>query len=612
MIRRKSSERAGTPKAEAMSREKRRKTISRLAAYMIRYKGLVIVSTLFVLSSNIIALLGPSVSGDVIDIICRYTGNEMIARVMPLCITLAVIYIASGALSYIQSFLLITLSQKITYSMRKEIFRRLTELGAGYFDTHQTGDIISRISYDVDTVNSSISSDLIQVLGSAVTVFGSLFMMARIQPVLLAVFLITIPFSILFARHRSIRIRPLFRKRAAKLGQLNGYAEEMLSGQKTIRAYRREKVITSRFDERNSDAVESYYNADYHGAVMGPAVNFINNISMALITMLGGIFYMFWVGNEQGVTSVLPLFVISLGGVSKFVQYSRKFAGPINEFANITNEIQSTLSAAERIFRILDEEPEQKGDVVSAELKNIEGDVSFDGVSFGYVPDRTIIKDVSMHAKPGSTIAIVGPTGAGKTTIINLLMRFYDVDSGSIAVDDVDIRSVPRGGLRRCFTMILQDTWLFHGSIRDNIAYGRDGAGDDEIVEAAKSARIDEYIESLPDGYDTILSDDGVNLSKGQKQLISIARAMLADSPMLIMDEATSNVDSRTEANIQKAMRTLMSGRTGFVIAHRLSTVQNADMILVLRDGRVAERGSHDELMQMDGFYSNLYNSQFE
>ncbi len=611
MINQRKSEKAGMPLAPKLSPEERRKTLLRIGGYIFRYKGLVAVAILLVLSSNIIALLGPSVSGDAIDIISSFTGSEMVGRVLPLCLSLVAIYIVSGVLSYLQSLSLIRLSQRITYDMRKEIFSRLTELGAGYFDTHQTGDTISHISYDVDVVNSSISNDLVQVCGSVITVFGSLFMMAKIQPVMLVVFLLTVPFSIMFARIRSHKIRPLFRLRSAKLGQLNGYAEEMLSGQKSIRAYRRERIITDRFDAHNDDAVEAYYQADYHGAVIGPAVNFINNISLSLITILGGIFFMFWLGNENGTMQVMPIFAVSLGGVSKFVQYSRKFAGPINEFANILNDIQSAISAAERVFRLLDEKPERAEDDVIADIGEVAGEVDFTDVSFGYDAGRTIIKDLCIHAPSGGTVAIVGPTGAGKTTIINLLMRFYDVNSGCIAVDGLDVRTVPRSDLRRCFTMVLQDTWLFCGSIRDNIAYGREGAGEEDVIEAARSAKIDTYIESLPDGYDTVLSDDGVNLSKGQKQLISIARAMLADSPMLIMDEATSNVDSRTEKNIQRAMRNLMKGRTCFIIAHRLSTIQNADVILVLRDGRVIERGSHDELMQMDGFYSSLYNSQF-
>lgn len=611
MINRRSSEKAGVPEAPKLSRDKRRETLRKLGSYIFRYKGLVAVAVLLVLSSNITALIGPAVSGDAIDVICDYKGGEMMERLLPLCIILLVIYFVSGVLSYLQSLSLIHLSQRITRVMRKEIFTHLTELSAGYFDTHQTGDIISHISYDVDTVNASISSDLVQVCGSVITVFGSLFMMARIQPVMLVIFLLTVPCSVMFARHRSVKIRPLFRTRAAKLGQLNGYAEEMLSGQRSIRAYRREKVIVGRFDERNNDAVDSYYRADYHGAVIGPAVNFINNISIALITMLGGIFYMLWLGNEQGIMQVMPLFVISLGGVSKFVQYSRKFSGPINEFANIMNDLQSALSAAERVFRLLDEKPERADDVVSADFGDVGGEVDFSDVSFGYDPGKTIIHDLNIHAPPGSTVAIVGPTGAGKTTIINLLMRFYDVNRGCITVDGLDVKTVSRSRLRRCFTMVLQDTWLFCGSIRDNIAYGREGASDEEIVGAARSARIDSFIESLPDGYDTVLSDDGINLSKGQKQLITIARAMLSDSPMLILDEATSNVDSRTEINIQKAMRTLMKGRTCFVIAHRLSTIQNADVILVLRDGKVIEQGSHDELMKAGGFYSSLYNSQF-
>ena len=383
----------------------------------------------------------------------------------------------------------------------------------------------------------------------------------------------------------------------------------MLSGQKTIRAYSREEVIISRFDARNEITTRAYYDAEYHGCVIGPTMNFINNVSLSLISVLGGVLYLYSISA----VSPIAFLVIDLGKVASFIQYSRKFAGPINEFANIMNEIQSAMAAAERVFRIIDTEAEPEDRENAVVLNDVKGDVKLENVKFGYDSTREIIHDLSFHAKPGSLIAIVGPTGAGKTTIINLLMRFYDVTGGSVSAEGKDIRSVTRESLRGAYTMVLQDTWLFHGTIFENIAYGKEGASREEVIAAAKAAKIDNYIDHLPEGYDTVLSDDGTNISKGQKQLITIARAMLADAPMLILDEATSNVDSRTERQIQDAMYKLMEGRTCFVIAHRLSTVRNADIILVLKDGDVIEQGSHDELMEMEGgFYRALYHSQFD
>ena len=586
--------------------------IRRIAKYLLMHKGTVILCFFLMITANVLSLAAPKLSQKAIDAIAVGVGRIDIKTVIIYCAMMLVFYTVSAVLSYVLAVTMVRLSQKIVYTMRKQLFDHLTELSVGFFDTHATGEIISRISYDIDTVNTSLSHDLLQICTSVVTVVGSLAMMASISPVLLVVFAVTVPLSIIYTKYRSTRVRPLFRKRSQKLGELNGYAEEMLSGQKTIRAYSREKVILSRFDEKNEEAVNAYHAAEHYSCQVGPTVNFINNLSLSLVTMLGGIFYLFFVLNESGQAAILPIFTISLGGASAFVQYSRKFAGPINEFANIISDLQSACSSAEKVFAIIDEAPE-KEDVKDAEvLSRVEGDVRLDHVKFGYVPERTIINDLSMHAKKGNVIAIVGPTGAGKTTVINLLMRFYDVDSGTIRVDGKEIREVTRDSLRQAYTMVLQETWLFHGTIYENITYGREGASREDVIKAAKMARIHSYIEGLPDGYDTVLSDDGVNISKGHKQLITIARAMLADAPMLILDEAPSNVDSRTEQKIQKAMYALMEGRTCFVIAHRLSTIQNADMILVVKDGNVLEQGNHDALMEQKGFYYSLYHSQFD
>ena len=593
--------------SKKLDRKTTKSVMLRLGGYMMKYWPLFLLAIILTLASNQLSLLGPKYSGDAIDAIASEGGVDFDA-VWSNVIRMLVCYVASAVLSYLLAVLMIQLSQKIIYTMRRQLFEKLTSLPVGYFDTHATGDIISRISYDIDTVNASLSQDLVQVMTSIYTVIGSLVFMWQISKPLIIVFAITVPISIVFTRYRSKRVRPLFHKRSQKLGELNGYAEEMLSGSGTIRAYNREGTIGGRFDRRNSDAMDAYYRAEYCGAVLGPSVNFINNFSISLIMIFGGILYMY---SQNGAAAAGSLFFISLGGVAQFVQYSRKFAGPINEFANILTEFQSAFSAAERVFRIIDEEPERADTENAVSLPEVSGCVELQNVTFGYTPEKTILRDISVLANPGKTVAIVGPTGAGKTTIINLLMRFYDVSAGDIYVDNHEIRDIRRDSLRKAYTMVLQDTWLFHGTIFENIVYGKEDATLEEVKAAARAARIDSYIEHLPDGYDTVLSDDGVNISKGQKQLITIARAMLSETTMLILDEATSNVDSRTEIKIQQAMSELMRGRTCFVIAHRLSTIQNADLILVLQDGRITERGTHDELLQLGGFYSTLYNSQF-
>ena len=566
-----------------------------------------LIAIVLTLASNQLGLLGPLYSGYAIDAMTGPSGVDFQA-VTQNVIVMLVCYILSGVLSYALAVLMVFISQKIVYSMRKELFEKLTTLPVSYFDTHPAGDIISRISYDIDTVNASLSNDLVQIMTSIYTVVGSLIFMWQISKPLIAVFAITVPISIVFTRYRSKKVRPLFHMRSAKLGELNGYAEEMLSGGRTICAYGREEEISSRFNKRNSETMDAYYNAEYYGATLGPSVNFINNLSLSLVMILGGVLYMFSIG---GTVSQASVFFITLGGISQFVQYSRKFAGPINEFANIMNEFQSAFSAAERVFRIIDENPEPADAQNAKELENVKGEVELKHVNFSYDPEKPILKDVNVHAEPGKTIAIVGPTGAGKTTIINLLMRFYDADSGEIDVDGTDVEDIKRSSLRKAYTMVLQDTWLFGGTIFDNIAYGKEDATLDDVKRAAADAMLEGYIEQLPNGYDTMLSDNGVNISKGQRQLITIARAMLMDSHMLILDEATSNVDSRTEIKIQQAMARLMKGKTSFVIAHRLSTLQNADTILVIQNGEITEQGNHEELMKKGGFYATLYNSQF-
>ena len=490
------------------------------------------------------------------------------------------------------------LSRRVSRQMRHDVFESLSALPVRFFDRYQTGDIISTITYDVDTVNQSLSTDLLQILKSIVMVVVSFIMMLSIAPVLVTIFIFTVPITFLFTRWLANRVRPLFRRRSAKLGQLNGFVEEMLSGQKTIRAYGREEAVQARFDQRNTEAVDAYTKAEANGTLTGPSVNFISNLSLSLVCLFGSL--LFLDGR------------VLLGDLSAFVLYSKKFSGPINEFANILAEIQSAFAAAERVFGLIDAKPETPDAPDAAVLTDATGDVKLEKVDFSYDPGKPIIEDLSFYAKPGSLTAIVGPTGAGKTTIINLLMRFYDVDGGAVLVDGQDIRSLTRDSLRRAYTMVLQDTWLFHGTIFDNIAYGKPGATMEEVVAAAKAARIHNYISRLPEGYHTVLSDNGTSISKGQKQLLTIARAMLLDANMLILDEATSNVDTRTEQKIQAAMRELMKNKTCFIIAHRLSTIQAADHILVLDKGQVVEQGTHESLMAKKGFYYQLYQSQFD
>ena len=583
--------------------------LRRLWRYLGKNRLLLVLAILLSVSSSLLSLYGPKLSGEAINAIHVETILEdgtilsSVGRVdfetVFRCVGLmAIFYVCAAILTFLLNVVMIRLSRRVSHQMRHDVFENLSRLPVGYFDRFQTGDIISTITYDVDTVNQSLSTDLLQILQSVITVVVSFIMMLTIAPELVLIFLFTIPITIFFTRWLTKRVRPLFRRRSAKLGQLNGFVEEMLSGQKTVRAYGREEAVLEAFDEKNDAAVNAYTVAEANGTITGPSVNFINNVSLALVCMFGSMLFM------QG--------KIGLGDLSSFVQYSRKFSGPINEVANIVAELQSAFAAAERVFTLIDAEPELEDKPDALELKQVSGDVRLENVDFSYVPGKPIIEDLSFHAKPGSLTAIVGPTGAGKTTIINLLMRFYDVQDGAVYVDEHDIRTVTRSSLRKSYTMVLQDTWLFHGTIFDNIAYGKPGATMEDVVAVAKAAHIHSYISRLPEGYNTVLSDNGTSISKGQKQLLTIARAMLLDAHMLILDEATSNVDTRTEQQIQAAMRQLMKNKTCFVIAHRLSTIQSADHILVLDGGKVVEQGTHQELMHLGGFYHKLYQSQFD
>lgn len=593
-----------TPKPKG----RKRGIFIRLSRYVLQQWPLFITALLLTLGANQLSLMGPRYSGAAIDAIELKSGVDFPAVFENITYMIGC-YVVSALLSYVLTITMINLSQRIIYKMRKQVFEKLTTLPVSFFDTHATGDIISHLSYDIDTINSTLSHDLIQVMTSLYTVIGSLVFMWQISKPMILIFSLTVPVSILFTRFRSKVVRPLFRLRSKKYGELNGFAEEMLTGSRTISAYGMQDVIASRFNKINGEAMDAYYNADYNAALLFPTINLINNISLTLVAVIGGILYMF---SQNETILASSVFFITLGGVAQFVQYSRKFAGPINEFSNILHEFQSAFSAAERVFAILDEEPEKANLPDAKAFTDVKGDVNIDNVTFGYTEDKVILKNFSVNTPKGQTVAIVGPTGAGKTTIINLLMRFYDPQSGQILMDGIPAVDLKRVDLRLAFTMVLQDTWLFCGTIYDNIAYGREDATPEEIYAAAKSAKIASFIESLPDGYNTILSDDGVNISKGQKQLITIARAFLSNTPILILDEATSNVDSRTEIQIQNAMTELMKNKTCFIIAHRLSTIQNADIILVVKDGTIIEQGNHDQLIAQGGFYYSLYHSQFK
>ena len=574
--------------------------IKRLWKYLSPYKWLLALAAALSIGGNALALIGPKLSGFAIDAI-EAVGGVDFAGVFKYAGLMIAFYAASSVISYILANLMIRVTRKAVYSMRRDAFNTLASLPVSFFDTHQTGDVISVISYDIDTINSSLSSDLVQMIASVITVCGSFVMMLSISPHLILVFVVTIPISVLFTRFRSKRVRPLYRRRSKKLGELNGFIEEIMSGLKTMKAYSREQVFIDRFDVKNDEAVEANYEADHFSCITGPTVTFINNLSLALISIFGALMYM-----AGGIT---------LGNISSFVLYSRRFSGPINEFANIISDLQSALAAAERVLRLIDEKGEPADRPNAAVLgadAPVRGDVRLDGVSFGYSEGQTVLNNVTFNAERGRVIAIVGPTGCGKTTIINLLMRFYDATTGEIRVDGSEVRDITRSSLRGAYTMVLQDTWLFHGTVFENIAYGKKDVTREDVERAAKAARIHGYIMSLPDGYDTVLSDNGVNISKGQKQLLTIARAMLLDSPMLILDEATSNVDTQTERSIQDAMLKLMNGRTCFVIAHRLSTIRHADNIIVLSDGRIVEHGRHDELLAKRGAYYTMYHAQFE
>lgn len=575
-----------------------RKTLRRLLRYMFRYIFIVLILLICAFTSNIGNLLGPDFAGKAITEASKGAGNVDLTRVIHYGLLMLLAYVGSNILSFCVNIGMMRVGRYVARNMRQDVFNKLMELPVSYFDKHFAGDIISRVSYDIDVVCTSLSSDVVQILTSIVTVVGSFTMMCFISAPLVLCMAFTIPASVLFTRYMSKKTRPLYRVRSLAYGEMNGFAEEMFTGQKTILSYAHEDYVCERFEEINRNAAEAYRDADGLGMTMGPTVGLINNIGLSAIGLGGALLYM------NG--------IVGLGQISSFILYSRKFSGPINEISNIVNEIFSALAAAERVFQLLDEVEEVKDKEGAITLNEAKGFVEARDVKFGYLKNKTIINDFSMKADPGETIAIVGHTGAGKTTMINLLMRFYDPQNGCILVDEKDSKLYTMESLRKSYSMVLQDTWVFNGTIFDNIAYGKENATIEEVTEAAKAAHIHNYIMRLPKGYNTVIGEDGGNISKGQKQLITIARAMLYDTSMLILDEATSNVDTATERKVQAAMRNLMVGKTCFIIAHRLSTIRNADTILVMEHGDVVEQGNHESLMERKGVYYKLYASQFE
>ena len=571
--------------------------LKNLARYIMRYKGKFILAIFLSLSSSLFSLIGPLLSGKCIDAI-SLEGGVNFHDVYLYVILLIFFYAISAILSYILSLVMQNIAQNIGDALRNDIFKHLKKLPVSFYDSHQSGDIISIISYDVNTVATSLSTDVVSIASAAVNVIGSFIMMLIIMPILTLVFVVTIPISFMITKRMSKKSKKLFHMRSVAYGSYSGYSEERISGIRSIKAYGREEEILNQFDEYNDLATNKAYDAEYYSSKTGPFVNFINNISLAFIAVFGALLYLYkW---------------MSIGQIGSFVQYSRKFSGPINETLNLFAEIQSALAAGERIFALLDEKVENFNQEPLYHLESVEGDVSFNHVQFSYNKERKILKDLSFHAKKGTMTAIVGPTGAGKTTIINLLMKFYIPQDGTVLLDNVDINHLPSDELRRYYSMVLQDSFLFKGTIKENIAYGNEGASDEEIINAAKLAHADSFIQKMKDGYNEVISEEGGSLSKGQKQLITIARAFLSKSHMLILDEATSSVDTRTERRIQDAMQNLMQGKTCFVIAHRLSTIRNADLILVVLNGDIVEQGNHESLIKKKGVYYTLHQSQYE
>ncbi|MDU2290018.1 ABC transporter ATP-binding protein [Clostridium disporicum] len=570
-------------------------TVQRLIGYLIEKKLSVLIVFILCFVTTLISIFGTRLNGYTIDNFIETGDMKGLAFI---CIILVLMYLANIFSTYYQNIVMIKIAQRVSARIRKDLFESLQKLPLKYFDTHSSGDLMSRLTNDVDNINTTLSQSVTQLFSGVINIIGMFIAMLILSPILTLIGMITVPLTFITTKLLAKKTQRFFVKQQKELGSLNGYIEEMVSGQKVVLLFSEEEKVKEEFGKINERLTKSAIIAQGVSSFMGPINNFINNISYLIISVAGG--YLILKGHS-----------ITVGVVFSFLLYMRNFTRPINEIMNLFNTIQSALAGAERVFEVIDEDKEQ--DKESAKnIDNIEGHVELKNVTFSYEEGKEILKNVSIEAKNGEVIAIVGPTGAGKTTIINLLTKFYDIDSGDILIDGKNINEITRESLRKTVSMVLQDTYLFSESVSDNIRYGRLDASDEDVIKAAKMADAHHFIKQLPEGYNTVLSDNGGNLSQGQRQLLAIARAILSNASILILDEATSSIDTRTEVLIQNAMLKLMEGKTTFVIAHRLSTIRNADKILALKDGEIIESGTHDELLSKDGFYANLYNSQFK
>lgn len=574
-------------------------TLRRLLAYLKPYRMQLLVVLIAAVLSTLFSIVAPRIMGMATDeLFNSVTGGTAInfRYIIDLLMILAGLYLFSSLFAYFQQYFMSGVAQNTVYEMRKDVKSKLSRLPLRYYDRQSHGEVLSRVTNDVDNISNTLQQSLTQLITSIVTLVGVIIMMLTISPLLTLITILTIPLSLLVTIVVAKRSQKHFAGQQASLGDLNGHVEEMYTGHRVVKAFGREKQSLAQFDELNEKLYESGWKAQYISGTIMPLMSFISNIGYVLICVIGGI--------------MVTRGTVGIGGVQAFIQYARQFSQPITQLANISNIIQSTIASAERVFEIMDEQ-EEEDQATATIARPVRGHVTFEHVAFGYKKDELLIEDMNIEVRAGQTVAIVGPTGAGKTTLINLLMRFYELNNGQITIDGQNIRELSRAELHSLFGMVLQDTWLFGGSIRDNIAYGREDTTEEEIIRASEAARADHFIRTLPDGYDTVLNEEASNISQGQKQLLTIARAILADPAILILDEATSSVDTRTEVLIQQAMNTLMEGRTNFVIAHRLSTIREADLILVMNHGKVIETGTHLELLEQEGFYADLYNSQF-
>lgn len=580
-------------------------TMRTLMSYLAKYKLSIIIVFIFAIGSVTFSVIGPKILGKatteifnglVSKVSGKGTGIDFEA-IKQILITLVILYVVSAIFSFIQGYVMSGISQKVAYNLRDELVKKINRLPMKYFDKKTHGEVLSRFTNDIDTLSMSLNQSLTQIITSITTLIGVLIMMLSISVLMTISALVVIPISLFIISFVIKRSQKYFKSQQEYLGQVNGQVEELYGGHTVVQAFNGEEESIKEFNKVNNKLYDSAWKSQFLSSTMQPLMMFVGNLSYVVVSILGGYLV---IKNR-----------IEVGDIQSFIQYVRSFNQPISQMAQISNQLQSTAAAAERVFEFLNEEEEDVVVENPVSINGLQGKIDFEHVNFGYDKDRTIIKDFTAHVKPGQKVALVGPTGAGKTTMIKLLMRFYDVNSGAILVDGHNVKDFNRGELRELFGMVLQDTWVFSGSIKENIRYGRLNASDDEVINAAKAAHVHHFIKTLPDGYNMLLNEESSNISQGQKQLLTIARAILADPKILILDEATSSVDTRTELLIQKAMDNLMEGRTSFVIAHRLSTIRNADLILVINDGDIVEQGNHEELLEKGGFYANLYNSQF-